>query len=682
MRASESRPVTVTLAEIARIAGVGRAAVSNWRRRRDDFPSPVGGSDASPQFDLTQVRSWLLANDKVKRLAELDWLWPEFEALGSLDSMGSAIAQFGRLLLEGNPGEAPHGEKQLQPIVLRALEVAEDSGAKRTFDFLNRRFMEAHVRQITMTPDPMARLMADVANAFRKGRRTETVLDPACGVGELLMAAVETWASEAEQLADFRVHGQDNDPVLAELAEVRLLLASSDLGAPARSVRVLSGDSLLDDRFPKGDTDVVLCHPPSNEHEWGQAALSTDSRWVFGLPPRTEPELAWVQHVVARLAPGGTAVLLLPPLVSSRRAGRRIRAGLVRSGILRSVISLPPGCAPPHSLSLHLWVLSVPVEDRPTNDGVLFVDTATGSDPNEADIPPSIRHGVDWERLRIRILSALSAGADTPRGCARVSVIDLLDEQTDLTPARRIPTPSLVTGATLRRSWTRLETALDEIRDISAELTDIPLDEEEAPDVLSLDDLVQAKAVLLRNGQLPPDELVRVDPLPEGDAVRLRTIASLTGQDAASRWIDGSLARSAERQGMITLTSPGDVVVSGSSRWFDAWVDTEAPTAIGAQLFVLTPTSDLDSWFLAGCLRSPRNARLADTHTTSSSSRVDVRRLTLPRLPFARQQEYGQLFRRLHTLQRAIAEVGGVGRVLDRGLHDALASGGLRTDGC
>ena len=54
----------VTAAEIARIAGVGRAAVSNWRRRYPDFPRPVGGSSASPTFDLDDVRDWLSANGR------------------------------------------------------------------------------------------------------------------------------------------------------------------------------------------------------------------------------------------------------------------------------------------------------------------------------------------------------------------------------------------------------------------------------------------------------------------------------------------------------------------------------------------------------------------------------------------------------------------------------------------
>jgi SAM-dependent methyltransferase len=54
----------VTAADIARLAGVGRAAVSNWRRRYADFPRPVGGPATSPTFALAHVEAWLRANGK------------------------------------------------------------------------------------------------------------------------------------------------------------------------------------------------------------------------------------------------------------------------------------------------------------------------------------------------------------------------------------------------------------------------------------------------------------------------------------------------------------------------------------------------------------------------------------------------------------------------------------------
>ncbi len=55
----------ITAADIARIAGVGRAAVSNWRRRHSDFPAPVGGPPNSPTFALADVEAWLSANGRM-----------------------------------------------------------------------------------------------------------------------------------------------------------------------------------------------------------------------------------------------------------------------------------------------------------------------------------------------------------------------------------------------------------------------------------------------------------------------------------------------------------------------------------------------------------------------------------------------------------------------------------------
>ena len=59
----------MTAAAIARLAGVGRAAVSNWRRRYPEFPKAVGGSQTSPTFDRTEVEAWLKVTGKADQLA-------------------------------------------------------------------------------------------------------------------------------------------------------------------------------------------------------------------------------------------------------------------------------------------------------------------------------------------------------------------------------------------------------------------------------------------------------------------------------------------------------------------------------------------------------------------------------------------------------------------------------------
>ena len=59
----------ITAAAIARLAGVGRAAVSNWRKRYTGFPLPIGGSPASPTFSRSEVETWLKVTGKADQLA-------------------------------------------------------------------------------------------------------------------------------------------------------------------------------------------------------------------------------------------------------------------------------------------------------------------------------------------------------------------------------------------------------------------------------------------------------------------------------------------------------------------------------------------------------------------------------------------------------------------------------------
>ncbi len=165
-----------------------------------------------------------------------------------------------------------------------------------------------------------------------------TVLDPACGSGTLLACAGQHWHGAESEV---QLLGQDSDHVLTELTRARLAVEGL-AGEDSTHAVVVAGDTLRADAHAGTQADVVLCNPPANERDWDHAELATDPRWVYGQPPRTEPELAWIQHATAALAPGGVAVLVVQPSVAARRAGRRIRSGLLRSGVLRTVIALPP----------------------------------------------------------------------------------------------------------------------------------------------------------------------------------------------------------------------------------------------------------------------------------------------------------------------------------------------------
>ncbi|MEV0419147.1 N-6 DNA methylase [Streptosporangium canum] len=691
MPPSADPSVSVTLAEIARIAGVGRAAVSNWRRRHESFPAPVGGTDTSPQFALSQVEQWLRRQGKLREVGSRERLWPEFEALGDRDAMGVAIAATGARLGAADPRiEAGLSDTQ-RSLVDRAVELARKHGAYDVFDFLLGRWLDTHVRQIGVTPPPLADLMAELAEAARDGEHggAHTVLDPACGTGGLLLAAARRWGDPVGARAPdspLRLLGQDADPVQAALAAVRLLLAGQASGRdapgePAWESDVRSGATLRADPHADVRADVVLCNPPFNERDWGYEELATDPRWTYGLPPRTESELAWVQHALARLAPGGTAVLLLPPAVASRKAGRRIRAALLRVGVLRAVVALPPGCAPPHSIALHLWVLRAPDAGRPDPSWeVLLVDAADTQPETAGQAQRAGRAGIDWPLLRRSVLSAVQAGddgEDRPCAYASVPVIDLLDDEVDLTPARHVP-GAASEGLSLRRSWTRFGTLLHELRDLTMTLSKLELSAEEqgGQGTVTVGDLVRAGTLTLRSGQQPADGSVRTGDAP-ADALPVLTVSDVLSTGGPAGWLPAREASTGEAAGTLTVTAPDEVVIVGAYRAFDAWVDTDAPTVLGPQLFALrVDPALLDPWFLAGCLRAPANARRAGTHA-STSSRIDVRRLQVLRLPLEEQRLYGEAFRRLSAFERSLREAGTVGRELVNGLTDGLSAGRL-----
>jgi hypothetical protein len=131
------------------------------------------------------------------------------------------------------------------------------------------------------------------------------------------------------------------------------------------------------------------------------------------------------------------------------------------------------------------------------------------------------------------------------------------------------------------------------------------------------------------------------------------------------------------------LTKPGDVVVPVLGRGAAARVVDEATAgaALGRNLYLLRPDpAALDPWFLAGFLRGTANNRQASSYA-STSTRLDVRRLQLPRLPPADQRRYGERFRTLAAFEETLRLAGQLGEQLVQGLYDGLTDGTVRPEG-
>jgi SAM-dependent methyltransferase len=655
--------VPVSLAEIARIAGVGRAAVSNWRRRHDSFPTRIGGTDVSPQFSLAEVEQWLRDNGKLNGIGGRELLWPRFEALGSRNESGLAVAEAARRMRSSRARIAhPELSAQARDLVAEAAKLGREEGPRETFEFLLQRWLETHVRQLSTTPPPLATLMTRIALAVRLGPRDGglTVLDPACGTGHLAAATAQEYDGPGLELL-----ACDRDPALAALASARLGFVAD--GRDVRT-RIAAADALRENPFALASADIALCNPPFNERDWGYEELATDQRWTHGLPPRTEPELAWVQHLLSHLKPGGAAVLVLPPAVASRKAGRRIRGSLLRTGALRAVVSLPPGSAQPHSVSLQLWVLRTAADGpgaAPPSQDALLVDATRFARPGSREPNP------DWDALGSFVLTALATldhpGQEPPEGAVRVPLLDLLDDEVDVTPGRYTASTTEPSPRELTAKWGEFGSLLADLSDHAQHLSGLGVEAGTSPTTTTVGDLVKAGALTLRTGQQPPETTAPTG----GAALPFLTIADLLH--------DGSPGGLLATDSVHAIAEKGDVLVAGVIRAFQAWVHEGPPMAVGPQLYVLRVDSEkLNAHFLAGCLRAPANGRQAGTHA-SSSSRVDIRRLQVLQLPLEKQVAYAETFRRLSAFETLLTRAGGLGKELAGDLNDRLAAGGLST---
>ncbi|WP_330244942.1 MULTISPECIES: N-6 DNA methylase [unclassified Streptomyces] len=712
----------VTAAGIARLAGVGRAAVSNWRRRHADFPKPVGGTETSPSFALPEVEQWLRDQGKLAEVPLRERVWQQLAghpagAVPALVHAGCALllvrdrptawleisavsdgrmakvlhlalndlltARFGPATEAGDGSgggtngcvravHTPTADELLPsvPLLRAAAELAAETGARQAFEFLLGRQLDANPRQFTLTPPGLAELMAALVETGIRPART--VLDPATGTGALLRALSRPTA----------LYAQDADPDLAALTALRLALNST---IESCTVAVRTGDTLRADAFPQLAVDAVLCHPPFNERNWGHDELAYDPRWEYGFPARTESELAWVQHALAHLREGGTAVLLMPPAAASRRSGRRIRADLLRRGALRAVVALPAGAAPPYGIPLHLWVLRKPGAGVRPSPELLLVDTAEPAEPAAATAGAPASGGrdrLDWQAVRSAVLDAWEpferaertgpesdapldrTGQDRPGVSRVVPVIELLDDDVDLAPARHLPPPTAGGGAA---ELTRVRDRLTETLRLTATLTP-PLADFSDParwPLTTVGELARAGALQLRTGGSgtgPGPVLTEYDVL---------------GSTAPSGTLPATPASTDGPPEEPALVEPGDVVVPvlGGGTVARVIDETTAGAALGRNLQLLRPDpAALDPWFLAGFLRGTANNRQASSYA-STATRLDARRLQLPRLPLAEQQRYGAQFRALAAFEDALRLTGRLGGQLVQGMYDGLTDG-------
>lgn len=212
------------------------------------------------------------------------------------------------------------------------------------YEYLIKKFADATNKKAGefYTPRSVVRLMVEMLDP----KEGETIYDPACGTGGMLLAAVQ---HVKEQHGDVKrlwgkLYGQEKNLTTSSIARMNLFLHGIE------DFQIVRGDTLRNPAFYEGDRlanfDCVIANPPFSLEKWGEDLWLNDpyGRNFAGLPPSSSGDFAWVQHMVKSMADvsGRMAVVLPQGALFRKGAEGDIRQKLLEMDLIEAVIGLAP----------------------------------------------------------------------------------------------------------------------------------------------------------------------------------------------------------------------------------------------------------------------------------------------------------------------------------------------------
>ena len=190
------------------------------------------------------------------------------------------------------------------------------------------------------TPRAVVRLMVNILDP----KPRESIYDPACGTGGMLLEAVHHIREQGGEWRNMVIRGQERNLTTQAIARMNMFLHGIE------DFDIVRGDTLRDPAFSSGDQlehfDCVLANPPFSLSQWGAERWLADrfDRNVFGVPTDGNGDYAWIMHMMRSLKPGVGRMAVVMPLGVLFRGGRegKIREELLKGDYVEAVIELGP----------------------------------------------------------------------------------------------------------------------------------------------------------------------------------------------------------------------------------------------------------------------------------------------------------------------------------------------------
>lgn len=281
------------------------------------------------------------------------------------------------------------------------------------------------------TPAEVSRIMAKVIGAKETKGRSQTVYDPTCGSGSLLLKVA------AETPKGIAIFGQEKENATATLAILNMWLHGEPTAEIKKGQSTLSNPLFLDQHGALKTFDYVVANPPFSYKAWRNGFNPEedlhDRFEGFGIPPKKNGDFAFLLHIIKSLKSTGKGAVILPHGVLFRgNTEADIRRNLIQRGYIKGVIGLPANLF--YGTGIPACIIVLDKEDAAKRPGIFMIDASKGfvKDGNKNRLrEQDIRKIVDiWdEQLEIPKYSRFVANDEIKKNEYNLNIPRYIDTQ-------------------------------------------------------------------------------------------------------------------------------------------------------------------------------------------------------------------------------------------------------------
>ena len=269
------------------------------------------------------------------------------------------------------------------------------------------------------TPAEVSRIIAKVIGTSNAKTKSQTVYDPTCGSGSLLLKAQD------ESPNGLTIYGQEKDLATTSMARMNMIIHAAPLA------EIKNEDTISAPQFKENEKlktfDFTVANPPFSDKSWSNGINEEEDEFGrfdgFAIPPRKNGDYAYLLHMLKSLKPTGKGAIVLPHGVLFRgNVEATIRKKIIKRGWIKGIVGLPPNLF--YGTGIPACIVILDKENAEARKGIFMIDASKNfiKDGNKNRLQAKDIH---------RIVDSFTNQIEIPKFSRLVPLSEISEEKND-----------------------------------------------------------------------------------------------------------------------------------------------------------------------------------------------------------------------------------------------------------